>query len=106
MIVVASVVVWLLLMGSSRSGHFIVVIAASKDLPRIAPQELSGRDSPARGEEHLRTHIHASSAELQRQPAGMDDDRPCASVSAQTVLGGVLGGNLAFYTMITSITGL
>ncbi len=30
----------------------------------------------------------------------MDDH--VASVSAQTVLGGVLGGNLAFYTMITS----
>jgi hypothetical protein len=32
----------------------------------MARQEPSGRDSPAIGE-HLRTHIHVSSAELQRQ---------------------------------------
>jgi hypothetical protein len=31
-----------------------------------------------------------------------DDDNVCASLSAQTALGGVLGGKLAIYTMITS----
>jgi hypothetical protein len=108
--------------------HFVVVIAASKDLPKIARQELPGRYSPAIAEEHSRTHIHVSSAELQRQQFAVlpskaskewnlgpepiqitsqyDDVQRCASVSAQTCLGGLLGGNLAFYTMITSVTGL
>ena len=78
--------------------HFIVVIAASEDVPRTTRQELPGKNSPAMGKEHLRRHIPGPLHNY--NVSGVDGPR-CASVSAQTVLGGVLGGNLAFYTMIT-----
>jgi hypothetical protein len=66
-IILGSVVCVAALGGLFRKCHFIAVIAASEDVSRMARQELSRRDSPAIGEEHLRTHIHASSAEPERQ---------------------------------------
>jgi hypothetical protein len=54
-------------------------------------------------EKHVRRPIHAP---LQNCNVSGADGRPRGIRFRQTVLGGVLGGNLAFYTMITSRTGL
>ncbi len=83
--------------------HFIVVISAQQGCAKDGKAELPGKDSPAIGRNtcgRLSTVLCGTATSAAR----MDDH--VASVSAQTVLGGVLGGNLAFYTMITSRTGL
>ena len=72
----------------------------------MARQELPGRDSLCERGGTLADAYFCVLCRPAASEAGMDNDRSCASVSAQTVLGGVLGGNSAFYTMITSITGL
>jgi serine/threonine protein kinase len=89
--------------GPFTTWHFIVVISAQQGCAKDGKAELPKKDSPALG----RSTCGGPSTVLCRaakSEARMDDH--VASVSAQTVLGGVLGGNLAFYTMITSITGL
>src|ERR1035441_5961266 len=60
---------------------------------------LAGRRAPARGRVGAVVGDHRG-----YHSAGCPRDDACASLSAQTCLGGVLGGNLAFYTMITSKT--
>ena len=89
--------------GPFTTWHFIVVISAQQGCAKEGKAELPKKDSPAIG----RSTCGGPSTVLCRaakSAARMDDH--VASVSAQTFLGGVLGGNLAFYTMITSRTGL
>jgi hypothetical protein len=83
--------------------HFIVVISAQQGCGKDGKSELPGKDSTAIG----RNTCGGPSTVLcgtATSAARMDDH--VASVSAQTILGGVLGGNLAFYTMITPKAGL
>jgi hypothetical protein len=84
--------------------HFIVVISAERGCAKDGKAEAAREGFARDREKHVRRPIHAPLQNCNVSGARMDDH--VASVSAQTVLGGVLGGNLAFYTMITAITGL
>jgi hypothetical protein len=80
------------------------VISAEQGCAKNGKAEADREEFARDKEKHVRRPIHAPLQNRNVSGARMDDH--VASVSAQTVLGGVLGGNLALYTMITSRIGL